>query len=1411
MVMRKEVFAGRSTLKRIFKDFFSKMIEESKDSRSFLSFGKQREQGEPLSPKILLFTGENGLGKSSALKQCIKIAQDAGSESKKSVKIVSLDMEEWYQRKGRLPVTPKEFMSILFEVVSEKEIGLAQYFTRYQDLAGKIDKLAETEENVTIDEWARELFLEPVSFEDADLHKSCEQWVRKKFSKQEFDLLEKADIRSTELLANGFSEASSDCSIIFSIDSIELLNIDIEAWFRLQFLCRLYEQKNRTLTIISGSNNFARGFRSSFPEDMCFTFNFRDITLSTFDVSHISQKLFLNLADEDIKKVEAYSAGIPVIVQDIADYIEKKKSLGDVIRDAQSELMDIDTLTGEVIQRLVSINENVTARDRIFHLCMSNQFTPALLAKLWNISFSDINGAINELSESFSFIKNKRVHAIVRSCIRTFLLQESVLGSDSVFNEFFNTFSSICSEYYDDQLLQLCLAIPSLEKRYKDERYCNILTGKFTTMFWTSPDEAFSALPGYYLEMIHFNKKCAMDLLWQIEEFRPVLSTAYQDTLDMMEQGIYLNTPSMFRNRAPVDNKENVIIEYLTNCSSSFSDERKALLNHIAGRLAFRMNQFEGALQYFKKALSHVEVVDNIRLFLFEDFLMLGYAFFSDSNPQSAVEAFSHAVRVRPDSFLPWFDMGNAYICMEQFDKAVESLNKAVAINPDYQEAWHSLGTCNNRLGNHRDAVVSFAKAIEKGPQSAELWFEIANSYQSLDQHEDAVKSYGKVVSIDPSNAVAWYLMGKSNSALSISQEAVLSYRKAIEIRNDYFEALEALGLEYFMMKQYADAAQTLEKAAELQPENAQLLYNVSHAWFKADKYENSIKTGLKAVECNPLHADAYFIIGKSHTAMSSFQDALAAFKKSAEIEPKNAETWDEIGNSYYAQTLYPDAINAFHKAIEVEPTHKGTWHSIGLAHKIQEQFTLAVEAFSKAVEIEPENTESWFQKGRVHMTLEQYDRAIEAFTKTTELTPDSHDAWYRKGLSFAKKQTHDKAIDSFVKAAELWRSDPDIWYNLGLSYAALHYHESAVQSFKEATALAPSRYELYHNLGISLKELTSFEDAITAFNKALEVLPDATGSLSGVAECYYQLGKYTEAKTGFGKVAEAEPENTDNLYFLALTCHALGEFQDAIHYYTAITNQKPEFTEAWFNMAVAYHALGDYPRAIEVYVQIVDREQDHGAAWYNLGTAYHAINQLENAIISYREASRISPVKVDIWFQMGIALHTMQQYGEAIQAYRKVVNIVPSHVDAWLNLGTAYLVWHNFEDASASFKKVLEFQHDHFGALSNLTISLFESAEYKNAIEAAEKAIALKPDESWINAYLVSSYAMVGNLALAGERLETLKSFDANGQDLEQTRQILKKAITNKPGTAEAESFLKKLDELQSVKEPETAPVKSE
>ena len=69
----------------------------------------------------------------------------------------------------------------------------------------------------------------------------------------------------------------------------------------------------------------------------------------------------------------------------------------------------------------------------------------------------------------------------------------------------------------------------------------------------------------------------------------------------------------------------------------------------------------------------------------------------------------------------------------------------------------------------------------------------------------------------------------------------------------------------------------------------------------------------------------------------------------------------------------------------------------------------------------------------------------------------------------------------------------------------------------------------------------------------------------------------------------------------------------------------------------------------------------------------------------------------------------------------------------------------------------------------------------------------------------------MVGNSTLAAEKLQTLKSFDTNGQDLDQTRQILKKAIAKKPGTADAENFLKKLDEVEHSDDSVSIPVQTE
>ncbi len=1388
--MGKETFTGRTLPISFFKDLFMKVLEESKDSRSFLSFRKQREQ-DSASPRIFLFFGQDGLGKTSAINACIKNAQEAAEESKKELKIINVDWKQWYLENCSIPSSPKEIIDSLYSILIDKIPGIESHLVNCKSISEKYNSLEARIKDITSDEWPKEVF-SPSSF-DPEEKTDYKQWLLEKLSAQEIELLQKSEEMRADALINVLIELSANDVIVLTIDSYEYLSTEADLWFREVFFNKIYSQKNRIFSIISGCSGFARGYRNDFPLELLLPFNFSDDTLTRNEISEVCSKLGLSLTKEDVNSIEQCTAGFPLYVRDLANY--RINGMGPEIIPAtySDSLPSIQEVAEGITSRFLSYCLDQTTREQVLSLVMLRHFNETFLAQLWGISSSDVRKNLDELSEQFVFISGNSIISEVRYCLFRFLQDEFTKSEKSSLSEFFKNYSTASVDFFQQQLSDMQEKEPDTRKRYADSRYCSALVNYIDGLMWGDPKNAIEIIPGIYLELQYFCPSLAVQLLWQVKEFESIIPEESVSVINQLRKGGLLADRSSLLNIEPVQPWEKEIVDFLSGCVMS-SDLQKSLLYQKSGEMELRSGNYTQCMELLGRALSASPVSE--QSFFFEDYVMLGYCFLKEGNLQHAASAFSNAVLIRGDRFLPLNELGLAQVNLRQFDAAADTLSRASDINPENQDTWFNLGLAYAAINKHKEAIQAFNHAIEKGSTRAEIWFEAAKEYASIEDFSKAITAYEKVVKEQPENAEAWFRMGQCCSAQGQSEEAVEAFRKAVEIRPDYIDALMTMGYELYNRGYFEDAASAFKQIVNLDKTDSSAWNNLALSYYHAENYESSIEAAKQASVLKSDYSEPLMTIGHAQTALGNFSAADEAYAKASEVDPENPDIWNHIGNSFYAQSLYPKAISAFEKSIELDPHQESTWLSIGLAFQVQEKFAEAVKSFSKAIEIEPGNSESWFQKGRVHMSLEQYKEAAECFGKSVEINPDSHDAWYRRGLACAKVEDHKGAISSFVKASELWASDPDIWYHLGLSYSDTNRHEDAVRAFREASNLAPSRQEIWYNLGLSLKTLSQYQNAIEAFTTAVSIAPERTDTLVNMGQCQYLLQQFADAKQTFSRAAEIDPHNLDTLFHLGLTCHAQGEYAEAIDLYREITGKKADFSDAWYNMALAFHALGDYQKAIEVYNITVSKWPRNGAAWYNLGLVYHTINDLDNAVRAYREASRLNPDQTEIWYNLGIAFHAKEQYGEAIQAYRRTVHLSPENHDAWQNLGLAYQAWGQHTDAIESFTTAIEIKPDSQTASGYLAVSCYEAGEYQKSLDAAARALELSPDQLWITGYALLSAAMTGNSAKAFEYIESLSASDPSGNELNRALYILNESIEKNPSREDLNEIKAKLEE---------------
>lgn len=1383
---------GRLLLKRFFSELLAKLLDDGKESRNFLQFKKQKDPDLNF-PHILLFHGGYGLGKSTALDQCVQIAKNFCDESNKSLKIIKIDWEDWYYKNWSLPSNNIEVMKALHEIFSGKNTGFSSYFARFEDLHNKVRKISSKANELIRNEWKRDsMDLDSLELSEEEQIKI---FLQKKIPKQDLEILDKAESKLAEILITGLREASNETAIMLVIDNYEYLQQDMEKWFRSDFLYRLCDL--RLVAIVSGSGQFSRDYRNVFSEEQLHVVNFSDITLSKLDILQLAVKNHISVTEAEAEKIERLTGGIPLVVQDLFSYAIKGTEIGELLDDIDAADFTTDKFTANIVARFLKHGSDSIVRDRVFHLTMTKQFDSALFAALWQVKPSEANSIMKSLSDQFSFISNNRVHSLIRTSLISYLHQELQNGSGSPLTSFFNQYSSLCAAHFTDQQNQLQKSILSSEILYAERSYCDTLIGYYCSLMWSDPQTVFNALPGTFLELIHFNVNFATQLLWHISEFRDVLSQQYTDFLDILYSGIVLADQSRVSSKAPVQPEENAVIYFLESNIETMNDFQRSLLFHKKGELLIRNNDFFGAKKFLDNSFSLMDSTSP-REILYEDYIQIADEFSKNNEHQLAIESLNNAVTICSENYLPWFDLGLSCFKIEDYHNAISALCRSTTINPDLQEIWYYLGLCYGATSDHEQAVTSFVKAIEKGPENSDICYNMALSLEKIGNNSEAVKTFQKVVALDQDNVDSWYRIGLLTSIMEHSDQAITAFQNAISIKPDLIEAHCALGNEFKKTGKYKNAAESFENAAGLDENDSDLWNQVASSWFSAEQNQKAIDTARKSIALKEDSAKPWVIIGHAFTALGNFAEANSAYTKASEIAPDDASAWVNLGNNFYAQSMYEEAINSFKKAVSINPSQEGTWFNLGLAYRVREQYDEALEAFENAIKQEPENPECWFQKGRIHMTLNQFEQAAASFSKTVEFSPSSHDAWYKRGLAFAKCSNHPQAIESFTKAAELWSTDPDIWFNMGLSYSAINNHFDAVKSFQQASSLAPSRQETWFNLGHSYQLSGQFQEAINAYSKSLELLPDHHLSCYNQGVCLYYLANYPQAQVALATAVNLQPDHSDTLLFLALTCHALGNYEEAVNCYLRVTELNPDSPDAWFNMALAYHGANDYDKAIEIYSETVKRWPENSTAWYNLGLVYHARNELDSAIRAYCQATSITEDRPEIWYSLAAAFHSQEHYGEAIQAYRKVTKLSPENIDAHMNLGLAYLVWGDHADAINSFNKVTKLKPDHLQAFENLCVSYFSAKQYEQAIEAGQRALEIDSNELWVMGYIIVASVLTGRVAKANDFSDKLIATDNPSEEINRTLYFLNQEIEKNPALLGAQEIVKKLEDAQ-------------
>jgi len=254
---------------------------------------------------------------------------------------------------------------------------------------------------------------------------------------------------------------------------------------------------------------------------------------------------------------------------------------------------------------------------------------------------------------------------------------------------------------------------------------------------------------------------------------------------------------------------------------------------------------------------------------------------------------------------------------------------------------------------------------------------------------------------------------------------------------------------------------------------------------------------------------------------------------------------------------------------------------------------------------------------------------------------------------------------------------------------------------------------------------------AVTAAQDALAALPEHPELLDALGSAQQAAGETRQAIATYKKLALLQPESPRPYVRMAEVQIAAKDYDDAHQSLRKALTLKPDLIEAQRSIVSLDVTMDRVPDAIAMAREIQKQRPKESVGFILEGNVHASKKDWGKAISAYRQGL----TQVDA-SELAIKLHaTLRSGGQAAEADKLATSWVQEHPkDDTFRLYLAELALGRKDYASAmqQYRTVLEMQPDSALVLNNLAWAASQAKDPK-ALEYAEKANALAPDQPWI------------------------------------------------------------------------------
>ncbi|EOO04138.1 putative small glutamine-rich tetratricopeptide repeat-containing protein a protein [Phaeoacremonium minimum UCRPA7] len=404
-------------------------------------------------------------------------------------------------------------------------------------------------------------------------------------------------------------------------------------------------------------------------------------------------------------------------------------------------------------------------------------------------------------------------------------------------------------------------------------------------------------------------------------------------------------------------------------------------------------------------------------------------------------------------------NLGNKFFKEKNYARAIEEYTKAVELQPNSATYLSNRAAAYMSAAKYEAALEDCRRAADLDPQNSKILLRLARIYTSLGQPEEAMITFERIR--PPPSA-------KDMAQAREMQQHIQSAQRSLQ---------DGTGS---MVLHALDMAERLLGVGARKPRKWQLMRGEAHLKMgNVNSLGEAQNVAMAILRNNSQDPEALVLRGRALYAQGENDKAVQHFRKALSCDPdfRDAIKWlrivqkldrmKEEGNSEYKAGRWQAAIDKYSQALEIDPSNRGTNSKLlqnrALCLTKLKQYDEAIRDCEKAISLDPSYTKARKTKANALGAAERWEDAVREWKSIAELDPE--DRTIQKEVKRAELELKKSQRKDYYKILAVAKDADDATIKKAYRKLAIVHHPDKNPGDEQAEARFKDISEAYETL----------------------------------------------------------------------------------------------------------------------------------------------------------------------------------------------------------------------------------------------------------------------------------------------------------------------------------------------------------